>query len=493
MDWKDQVSRRSEETIYQGIAAAVNDFVRSEELKPGDRLPTIRELAKILNVSPMTVSKAYVLLSDQGLVVTRRGGGTIVADKGAEKLSDPAVTLPSKLHTTRSNWFAERMSRVAMAPGAISFLGGYPSIRDIDTDFLSDCVAKAISGGADSVFRYVNPAGVPILLELLSEKCERFGIQAAPAQICVTSGAQQAIDIVSRTLLSQGDPILVEAPTYFAALDTFRTQGLKMIPLPMEQGGVDPERFAEAAKRHKARAFYTTPNCHNPTGITTSKERREAIAETCKRLGILIIEDDYCPELLFRGGRPTSYFELCRDTRNVYYVNSLSKLHFPGLRMGFVATLNDNLRQIVSVKASTDLHTSGVLQVSAAEYLKSEQYKEYSDQLTEKLRAKSESVRKLVQRHLGEQTFVEAAAGGLNFWILLQREAGDQDVFYSAVNNSVAFSAGSIFFPDQGMADGIRISFGLTPEEDLEEGIKRVAKAVDEIETSPTPNFLIPA
>jgi 2-aminoadipate transaminase len=489
IDWKDQVSRTGEETIYQGIAAAVIEFIRSGDLAPGDRLPTIRELAKLLKVSPMTVSKAYALLGNRGVVMTRRGGGTVVAEQESQTSSAPKSV--GKPLVFRTEGFSERMSRVAMAPGAISFLGGYPSSSDIDAKFLSDCVAKAISDSPESIFRYGNAAGVPALLELLSAKCRRFGNEIGAGQICVTSGAQQAIDIASRTLLAAGDTILVEAPTYFAALDTFRTQRLNVVPIAMEPDGIDPDVFAATARKLNAKAFYTTPNCHNPTGITTSQERREAIAAAAKSLNVTIIEDDYCPELLFHGDRPTSYFELCRETRNVFYINSLSKLHFPGLRMGFVATLSDGLKDLIAVKSSTDLHTSGVLQVTAAEYLKSQHFVEYSDQLVAKLRQKSETVRRHIGSYLGPQPFVNAASGGLNFWVTFGREVSDQDAFFSAVNNSVAYSVGSIFYPDCAKTNGIRISFGLTPEADLEEGIKRVARAINELETTPYPNMSV--
>lgn len=469
------LDRDGKQPAYAQIVERIEAAIQSGALRENDLLPPMRTVAAELGVNQMTVSKSYRILSERGLVSGKSGGGTRVLTRPkaasghrSEELGDLAMSP-----------FSARMGDFATAPGVIALTDAFPAFSREERSQFRLCLDEAMERGGDDLFSYGSASGLPALRQLLAQMVVRQGIGVTPERIIVTAGAQQAIYIAAHVLLTRGDTVLVEMPTYFGALDVFRSQGINIVGLPMGEDGVSIEDLREACRTHRPRAFYTIPNAHNPTGVTTSSGKRHDILDVLRGSRCALIEDDYSPELAFESDVPASYAGMAGIADEVYYVRSLGKIYLPGIRLGFLIPPEPRFATALALKQAMDLHTPHLLQCAAELFLRrrSVDRRLRSDVVT--IAARAGWLFEELESRLPAGCTLRMASGGLSLWLGLPRPLPNAVLYRNAVASGVAFALGSAFQPEGGeFSEGIRLSFGQLENGDVVAAAERIAQVL---------------
>lgn len=481
-----RVTRDSSTPVYRQLMDSIETAVQEGQLRAGDALPSIRAVAAELGINQMTVSKAYRLLSNKGVVRGQSGGGTRVLEAGAVQVQSAHTTLAPPAQTFRTaeviDRFPGRMAELANAPGVVALTDAYPKFPAADLDAFRQCLDRTLASYGTSAFTYGSPAGKFELRELLAQVVQSADMAVLADQIVLTSGAQQALDLSARLLLRRGDVVIVESPCYFGALDVFRSLGAVIVEIPISSEGVSPEAFRSACKSHAPKAFYTIPTVHNPTGITTSEARRREILEVAREYGCVVIEDDYCPELHFGRERIKSYFALSQGSMEVFYLRSLGKIYLPGIRLGFLIPPTARMPQALQLKRSSDMHGPLVLQNAAEMFLRERMFNSQAMSELKSLQARAKLLFAELESQLPRGCETRMVTGGLSFWVSLPRSVSNEDLYFAAIRHSVAFALGSGFFAEHdGASKGIRVSFGGLSDEQIVEGAKRFCLALGSV------------
>src|SRR3954453_18445072 len=285
-------------------------------------------------------------------------------------LTDPPdLRLAARLRGVRSSPVRDILA-LTEQPGVISFAGGLPAPELFDAPGLRAAFAAVLSGpGAGRALQYSTTEGDPALGAALAARLTDRGLATAAEQLLVTSGSQQALTLVATVLLEPGAAVLVEEPSYLAALQAFQLAGAEVVPVPCDDHGLDPDAVAALAARHGARLLYTVPTFQNPTGRTLPLARRTALGEVAARAGLWVIEDDPYGELRYAGEPEPALASLPGAEDRVLALSTLSKVAAPGLRIGWVRAPEALRRPLTVAKQAADLHSSTVDQAAAANWL----------------------------------------------------------------------------------------------------------------------------
>src|SRR5919107_4208123 len=290
--------------------------------------------------------------------------------RGLDSLDETRLPpLAARLRGVRSSPVREILALTAR-PGVISFAGGLPAPELFDAPGLRDAFAAALADGvAGRSLQYSVTEGDPQLRAAVAERLTRRGLPTRAGELLITSGSQQALTLIATVLLEPGDIVLVEEPSYLAALQAFQLAGATVVPVPCDADGIDPEAAAAVAARHGARLLYTIPTFQNPTGRTLPLERREALVAVAREEGFWLLEDDPYGELRYRGTglAPLAALEGAGD--RVLSLSTLSKIVAPGLRIGWVRVPEPLRRPLTIAKQAADLHSSTIDQAAAARWL----------------------------------------------------------------------------------------------------------------------------
>jgi len=285
-------------------------------------------------------------------------------------LTDPPdLRLAARLRGVRSSPVRDILA-LTEQPGVISFAGGLPAPELFDASGLRAAFAAVLSGpAAGRALQYSTTEGDPALRSALAARLTDRGLATTAEQLLVTSGSQQALTLVATVLLEPGDAVLVEEPSYLAALQAFQLAGAEVVPVPCDDHGLDPDAVAALAARHGARLLYTVPTFQNPTGRTLPLARRTALVEVAARAGLWVIEDDPYGELRYAGEPEPALASLPGAEDRVLALSTLSKVAAPGLRIGWVRAPETLRRPLTVAKQAADLHSSTVDQAAAARWL----------------------------------------------------------------------------------------------------------------------------
>lgn len=368
-------------------------------------------------------------------------------------------------------------------PGMISFAGGYPAPAMFDAEGLAAASALAMAEPA-SCLQYGATEGTPALREQLSALMARRGAPVAAQDLLVTTGSQQGLDLLIRVLLSPGDAVLVERPTYPAALQAFRLAGCAITSVASDADGLDPEALAQvldAAPAGQYRVLYCVPDFANPTGACLPLARRLALLALAARYQLLLIEDDPYGALRFTGEAVPSLLALAGQVPGaegrVVHLSSLSKVVAPGLRVGWMAAPEPVRQRCVIAKQTVDLCTSPINQQIAACYLASGALERHLPRLRQGYGEKCQAMLEGIAA-LGGQLTVAAPAGGMFVWGRLADGADAQGLFDRAVDQGVIFVPGRAFFASDADPASLRLSFAAPSLEQISEGLHRLAKAL---------------
>jgi 2-aminoadipate transaminase len=372
---------------------------------------------------------------------------------------------------------------VAARPEVISLAGGMPFVQALPSEEVLRVVTEVLTERAPVALQYGGGSGQEGLKVRLASLMAEQGIEVEPADILITVGAQQALDLVGKLFIDPGDEIAVEAPSYVGALSAFSVYEPRYLQIPLDDDGLSVDAFeaALAAGAHP-KFLYVCPNFHNPAGVTLSLDRRRRLVEVCRSAGVPIIEDDPYGMLRFEGDPLPSLRSL--DPRGVIYLGTLSKVFCPGIRVGWTVAPEGTTAQLVLLKEAADLCSSNLNMLVAEGWLADrERWTGTLADLVDVYRRRRDACLAALQRHFPPGTTWTHPAGGFYVWVTIPG-TDTKAMLPEAVARGVAYVPGTAFFPDGSGRDRLRLAFCYPPEDAIEEGVRRLGELLAELPAS---------
>jgi DNA-binding transcriptional MocR family regulator len=371
-------------------------------------------------------------------------------------------------------------------PGIISFAGGFPDPAMFDVAGIQAAANQALTDEPGAALQYGATEGYQSLREQLSAFMVGKGMAVAPGELIVTTGSQQALDLLGKTMISPGDKVIVEGPTFLATIQCFRLYGAELISAPIDEYGVKTDALEQLIAQHKPKFVYLIPNFGNPSGALLTLERRQHVLAMAVKYNTLIVEDDPYGDLYFGEPPPPSLLTLsadvpgCRDL--IAYCGSLSKVLSPGLRVGWMAAQPALLANAVMCKQFSDAHTSTFAQATAAQYLKAGGMPGALATVRSVYAERALAMGRAITRELGDAVAFTQPEGGLFFWARLTGARGQvshaADFARRAIEQGVAFVPGAPFYAANPDPSTFRLSFATADLAKIEEGVARLGKAL---------------
>jgi 2-aminoadipate transaminase len=388
----------------------------------------------------------------------------------------PAVA--ARLRNVASSPVREILA-LTQRPGVISFAGGLPAPELFDAAGLRAAFAAALADDAfGRTLQYSTTEGDPALRAAIAARMGTRGLPTDPDDVLVTSGSQQALTLIAAVLLEPDDTVLVEEPSYLAALQCFQMAGARVVPIPCDDEGLDPDALPALIRREQPKLLYTVPTFHNPTGRTLPLERRVALAAAAARLGLWIVEDDPYGELRYRGEAIAPVASLAGAEDRTIALSTLSKVLAPGLRIGWLRAPGALRRALVVAKQAADLHTSTIDQAAAAHWLEHGDLDAHVAGLRAAYGPRRDALVDGLAATLPEGSRWTRPDGGMFVWVRLPDGWDADDLLQEALAREVAFVPGWPFFPGPPDRATLRLSFTSHSEPEIAEGLGRLAEAV---------------
>ena len=372
-------------------------------------------------------------------------------------------------------------------PGIISFAGGFPDSAMFDVEGLRAASEAALREDPGAALQYGATEGHQPLREQLSAFMAAKGAQdVAPDQLIVTTGSQQALDLLGKTLIDPGDKVIVEGPTFLATIQCFRLYGADLVSAPIDAQGVDTDRLEQLIEQHRPKLVYLIPTFGNPSGATLSLARRRRVLELAVKYQTVIVEDDPYGDLYFGEAPPPSLLALSREVPGsrdwLVHCGSLSKVLAPGLRVGWLVAPPELLARATMCKQFSDAHTSTFAQATAAQYLQAGRMPATLARVREVYAARAQAMGEALRSELGAAIDFVQPRGGLFVWARLTGAEGavadGRELARLAIEQGVAFVPGTPFFCSQPDHAALRLSFATADVDRIGEGIARLGQAV---------------
>ena len=373
-------------------------------------------------------------------------------------------------------------------PGIISFAGGFPDSAMFDVDGITQSSQKALQENAGMALQYGATEGFGPLREQLAAFMATKGAKdVAPEQLIVTTGSQQALDLLGKCMVSPGDKVIVEGPTFLATIQCFRLYGAEVISAPVDGNGVIVEELEKLIAEHQPKLVYLIPTFGNPSGATLSLERRKRVLELAVKYQTLVVEDDPYGDLYFDAPPPASLLALSPEVPGsrewLAHCGSLSKVLSPGLRIGWLIASPELLAKAVMCKQFSDAHTSTFAQATAAQYLQAGHMPATLAKVRKVYASRAKAMMDALRSELGDAVEFTEPQGGLFLWVRLTGKGGKladaNELAKRAIEQGVAFVPGAPFFSQNPDVSTLRLSFATADEDKIREGVARLAKALN--------------
>ena len=371
---------------------------------------------------------------------------------------------------------------VASRPEIVSLAGGMPNLSAFPMEMMASVVDKLIKDNGQEALQYGNGQGHPRLREQICEVMALEGIRAHPDDVIITTGSQQALDLISRIFLDPNDVVLVEAPSYVGALGTFHQYEGQVVHVAMDNDGLIPDALREAIKvtrsaGHKIKFLYLIPNYQNPAGVLLSPERRTEILEICREEKIFVIEDN--PYGLLGFDKPSPNAMRAEDSENVIYLGSFSKTIAPGFRVGWALVPQALKEKLVIASESSILCPSNFSQLSISSYLADQPWRDQIAAFTKLYKVRRDAMLESLQEFFPKGATWTKPGGGFYVWVTLPPEIDTKALVPKAIVGKVAYVPGTAFYADGLGSWSMRLSYCYPTPERIREGVKSLGKVID--------------
>jgi 2-aminoadipate transaminase len=379
--------------------------------------------------------------------------------------------------------------KVTQKPEIISFGGGLPAPDVFPVERFEQACHKVLSEHGSQALQYGTTEGYQPLRDMIAHNMARYGIVATADNVMITSGSQQALDLIGKLLINRGDRILVEAPTYLGALQAFNVYGAQYVSVPVDNDGLITEHL-DASLRTGPKFMYVLPNFQNPAGVTLSEGRRHQLILLADKYGIPIIEDDPYGQLRYEGEHIAPLVVLDRENLrsdngftlgNVIYLSTFSKTLAPGIRLAWIVAPEDVIVKLVQLKQAADLHTSTFNQYVAYEVAKDGFLDQHVKLIRQVYRERRDTMLQALHEYFPHEVTWTHPKGGLFLWVTMPPGTDSNALFQAALAEEVAFVPGDSFYAPNGHNEGgrhMRLNFSHSQPEQIREGIRRLSVAV---------------
>lgn len=372
-------------------------------------------------------------------------------------------------------------------PEIISFAGGLPAPEVFPLEHIESATQRVLAEHGAQALQYSATEGYTPLRELLVRHMRRYGVHVTPANIVITGGSQQALDLLARLFVNPGERVLTEEPSYLGALQAFGAAQAEFVSVPIDDEGMDVEQL-EGALRSGPKFMYVLPNFQNPAGVTLSLPRRRRLLELAGRYGIPVVEDDPYGQLRYAGEHLPPLVKIDADlhggaagrafTGNVLYVSTLSKVLAPGLRVAWIVAPEVVIERLVQFKQAADLHTGTFAQMVAWEVARGGFLDQHVRHIRRVYSERRDAMLQALERYFPAEACWTRPAGGLFLWVTLPKGVDTSRLLDTALEHKVAFVPGAPFHPCGGGAETLRLNFSYPTPERIDEGIRRLAGVV---------------
>ncbi|MFA6372001.1 MAG: PLP-dependent aminotransferase family protein, partial [Methanothrix sp.] len=373
--------------------------------------------------------------------------------------------------------FVREILKVTEDPEIISFAGGLPNPRYFPVQEVAQAAQKVLSECGEAALQYSTTEGYLPLREMIVERYARKGVKVSASEILITNGSQQGLDLLSKIFLNKGDAVILERPTYLAAIQSFGFFEPKFHSIPLQEDGVDLQALEKVLlEDDDARLFYSVPNFQNPTGITYSLDKLKAVAEKMSGGSTVFIEDNPYGDLRFMGEDRPSMRNFMGE--NAVLLGSFSKIVAPGMRLGWVCACEEIMEKLIVAKQALDLHSNYLCQRIVHQYLKDNDIELHIAKIRKAYKEQRDFMVAAMEETFPESVSFTRPEGGMFLWVTLPEGTSSLDLFNLAIKEKVAFVPGQAFFADGGGSNTMRLNFSNSDNDRILEGITRLAKVI---------------
>lgn len=378
--------------------------------------------------------------------------------------------------------FIREILKVAVSEDIISFAGGLPNRELFPLEDLQIATQNIFAKAGATALQYSNSEGLVALREFISQQYkQRLDLEIPISQIIITSGSLQGLDLLGKTLLNEGDEIIIEEPGYLGAIQAFSSYKARFISVPLYDEGMDAEALQVACSKHQPKLLYAVPNFQNPMGISYSEANRIRVAEILKDRNIIIVEDDPYGDLRYSGTAKSSFRQLLPE--KTIMLGSFSKTVVPGFRLGWIVADEDVFDKLLIAKQASDLHTNVFVQYVLSEYLSTGKFDGHVEKIRQVYGRQRNAMIKSIEEHFPKSVQFTRPEGGMFLWVSLPDHLSSMTLFNIAIEKKVAFVPGHPFYIGRDHTNTLRLNFSSADEKTIDMGIIRLSAALNELKT----------
>jgi len=375
--------------------------------------------------------------------------------------------------------FVREILKVTDDEDMISFAGGLPNPQSFPVDAIKDATSRVLTEDGDRVLQYSTTEGYRPLRELIAQRYKRQGLEVGGDDILITNGSQQCLDLVGKVFLDRDDGVVMERPTYLAAIQAFGLYEPQFHSVPLLEDGVDTDALEKTLNKEEIKLFYSVTSFQNPTGITYSKDKRQEVAEILTEHDSTLVEDNPYGEIRFIGENIPPIKSLLPDS---ILFGTFSKIVSPGMRMGWIVAPPEVMDKLVTAKQASDLHSNYFTQRVVYQYLQDNDVDSHIQNIRKLYKSQRDQMVQSIKDYLPEGVKHTAPEGGMFLWVTLPEGMSAMDLFELALKEKVAFVPGETFYTENPETNTMRLNFSNCCEDEIIEGMKRLGTAIQKME-----------
>jgi 2-aminoadipate transaminase len=372
--------------------------------------------------------------------------------------------------------FIREILKFTIDESVISFAGGLPNRDLFPLKEIKAATNKILDTAGRDVLQYSTSEGYWELREWITERYKLKGVVVNPNNVLITTGSQQGLDLLSKTILNEGDNVVIEEPAYLGAIQAFSIYRSKFFPIPLTMDGIDTDTFEKTIAKNNIKLFYCVPNFQNPSGISYSEKNRNAVASMLKNKSTILIEDNPYGDLRFLGEEKLSFYQLIPE--NTVLLGSFSKIVVPSFRIGWIVANTEIMEKLIVAKQASDLHTNYFGQRIIFRYLKDNNIDDHINIIRNAYRSQRNAMVMAIKDYFPAEVQYTQPEGGMFLWITLPEGLSAMEVFKHAIEQKVAFVPSNPFYVNKKDVSTMRLNFSSVDEKTIRIGIKRLAEVI---------------
>lgn len=480
------IDKKSEKAVYIQIFEQIRRQILAGELQPGFRLPSERKLANSLGVNRTTVLNAYRELKADNLIGSLIGNGTIVLSyqekfNNCDSPREPAWNQIFSQYADRfESYLVKDLLELASRKDVISFATGIASPESGPLQALEGIEREIVESNNYKPLIHSPTEGFLSLRKAVCGLMLKRGVYCKSDEVMMLSGSQQGIDLAARIFLDPGDIVVVEEPTYFPAIQVFKTSGARIISVPVDEKGMRVDLLEQLLHRYRPKLIYTIPTYQNPTGTEMELDRRKRLVELSSKYNVIILEDDAYGDLCYENNLLSSLKSIDNDGY-IIYLSTFSKNIYSGLRLGWIVAHKNIVKKFSSAKQLIDLHSNSLSQWIIQRFIENGSLDAHLIKICNEYRSRRDIMYEALYKYAPGNLIWNKPKGGYYIWCKLPNGLSSSKLISKAADYKVSFVPGSPFFVSGQGDNYIRLNFTFAPIINIEEGIKRLCSAMKEL------------